>query len=203
MENPGVRNLSSHIVLIKQRVPWEKTSLASHTLRAIRVLLWDKRMPCFSYRRKTVPFQLKSKKHPSMLFSYAILFWCMIKYLQTIYLSRQYTFLPLVFKVFLKKVISSFKYLHIYISNLRFAAADKNDNTFTNMSLKRKKAELLHHITILFIAWHFLDFQVIIISLLANAFIHCHLVWKPLLPLLLMFYPHPCNHTVVIGVMFI
>lgn len=115
MENPGVRNLSSHIVLIKQWVPWEKISLASHTLRAIRVLLWDKRMPCFSYRRKTVPFQLKSKKDPSMLFSYAILFWWVIKYLQTIYLTRQYTFLPLVFKVFLKKIISSFKYLHIYI----------------------------------------------------------------------------------------
>lgn len=168
MENPGVRNLSSHIVLIKQWVPWEKISLASHTLRAIRVLLWDKRMPCFSYRRKTVPFQLKSKKDPSMLFSYAILFWWVIKYLQTIYLTRQYTFLPLVFKVFLKKIISSFKYLHIYIyiSNLRFAAADKNDNTFTYMSLKRKNPELLPHITILFIAWHSLDFQVIIISLL-------------------------------------
>ena len=105
----------SQIVLIKQWVPWGRISLAFQSLRAISVLLWHKRMPCSSYRRKSVPFQLKSKKHPSMLFSYAVWFYCIMKYLRIIYLSRQYTFLPLVFKAFLKKVISGFQYLHIYI----------------------------------------------------------------------------------------
>lgn len=61
-----------YIVPLKQGVPWGRTSLIF--LRVIRELLWDKRMPCFSHRRKSVLFQLKSKKYPSMLFSYAVCF---------------------------------------------------------------------------------------------------------------------------------